>query len=225
MGSSLSWLVVKHEEEELLLSSLEAYSDSSAGPLSFCLNRSTNGLLYLFEARGRHWTYGSYDNERCRLSLGREIWYCVYDERTMFSEFCFWKDGVEIWGVCHDLEAGGVFHLEERGVLPKEYFTLRDEKIREQKSHGGENAGIDEIISVPMELCKQLTFYDGGDDCPDGAHCLLYSPVIPPEPKIGFCAYAIMNILAMGSRLVGLFGKRNNTSSPAKDYPNNRINS
>ena len=71
MGSSLSWLAVKGEEEMAMLSLLEATPDPSAGQLSFTLTRATNGMMYLFEARGRNWSFGIDSKERARLSLGR----------------------------------------------------------------------------------------------------------------------------------------------------------
>lgn len=191
-----------------MISLIEASPDPSAGQLSFTLTRATNGMMYLFEARGRNWSFGVDSKERARLSLGREVWFCVLEEHTMFSECSFWRDGVEIWGICHDPDAGGVYHLEERGNLPEIYDEIRNARLKEQEMLRGEDAGIDVMISVPMDLCERMTSYGGGDDGPEGDYSQLYSPIIQPGPKVGMRLFLLMNTMAIFSRIKDIFRKK-----------------
>lgn len=170
MGASLSWLLAKKTEEAAILSELEASPDPAVGELAFCMTRSADGLIHLFEARGRHWQFGFNNVRREKLSIGRGIWFCVLEEHTMISECCFWENGREVWGVCHDYQTGDIFHLEERGELPGSYYLLKDRAIREQKIEGDEDWGVDLIISVPMVLSKQMTGYDGNFNGPVGEY-------------------------------------------------------
>lgn len=210
MGSSLSWLVARREEETALLEALQASTNPEEGELAFCMTRSPDGLIHLFEAGGRNWLFGFNNEERKRLSAGRRVWFCILEEHTMTSECCFWENETEIWGVCHDPEAGGVFHLEERGVLPSGYLMIRNAAIKKQEAEGGEDSGVDLVISVPMDLGELTTGYGGGDDGPQGEYMELYSKFVPPEPEIGPKLSILMNVMALGSRAVDLIrGRRN----------------
>ena len=126
----------------------------------------------------------------------------------MFSECSFWKDGVEIWGICHDPDAGGVYHLEERGNLPDIYDEIRNARLKEQEMLRGEDAGIDVMISVPMDLCERMTSYCGDDDEPEGDVAELYSPIVTPDAKKEIRPNILMNTMAFFSRIKDVFQKK-----------------
>jgi len=196
----MSWLVVREPKEQSLFSHLDADRDPNMGELAFCCTLDSNDLLHVFEAAERDWLFGFDPSKRKQISKNREVWFCVLEEHTMISECCFWRNGVEIWGVTHDSECR-VFHLEERGELPEVYQQLKKRRLTEQQDEEQRNSGIDVIISLPMDLCCHFTSYDGDVDGPSGEYFELFSGSKPAQPKVGFLLTIFMNIMALTSRI------------------------
>ena len=168
MGASLSWLVcdVKHKEEfEKLLSATECKQGESP---SFCINLTPQDKMFIFEARGRRWNFDTL-SERERLSLGKEVYYGVYEEHVMFSEGSFWRNGTEIWKVTHDSDKG-VFHLKAQGDIPEGFIEIKNSLIQKQNESGGEDADVDHIIGIPTALMAKFTGCDCSRNEPNGEY-------------------------------------------------------
>lgn len=147
---------------------LGASERSGKEKVSLCVTITPDEKLFVFEARGRAWTFHQRD-ERARLSAGRDVYFCMLDDNTMMSETALWSDGVEIWGVVHISEEA-IYHLDERGVLPPSFQRLKQARMDEQDKEGGEESGVDFIISIAMDLAKEFTGYDGGINEPEGQY-------------------------------------------------------
>lgn len=168
MGASMSWLVCDAKHLDSLKSLLGAIETSDRDAMSLCVTITPDDRAFIYEARGRRWTFDQ-DEERRRLSIGRDVVFCMLEEHVMASEIANWNDGVEVWRVEHDSEQG-IYHLDARGDLPPSFEAVRKARFDEQDRGGGEGCDVDFIFSVPMDLAAELTGYDGGSDEPEGEY-------------------------------------------------------
>ena len=191
MGASLSWLVCDAKHANSLQALLGASEKSEGDEASFCVTFTPEEKLCIFEARGRSWTF-TREDERKRLSAGREIVFCMLEEHVMASEAALWRNGVEIWRVEHECEKG-TYHLDVRGALPPSFQSIKQTRVEEQDKEGGEDSDVDLVIAVPMELAAKATSFDGEIHDPDGEYHEWSCP--RPRKLVGFFGR--------------LFGKRN----------------
>ena len=91
-----------------------------------------------------------------QLSDGRQAIACFLEEHVMFSSCSFWNKGKKEWSVEHESERG-VFDVKTSGKVPESFSMLKERLIREQKAEGGENADVDHIFDLPLELANQYT--------------------------------------------------------------------
>ena len=91
------------------------------------------------------------------LSAGREAVACAIEEHVMYQEARGYRDGAEVWRVLHDPDKGGsLLHLEVTGSPPASLDAIRAKAVARQEAEGGEDAGVDCISDVPLELAKSI---------------------------------------------------------------------
>lgn len=172
----MSWLVCDSKHLDSIKNLLEAKDKSADEDCSLCITVTPNMKLFIFEARRRPWAFHR-DEERKRLSVGRDVFFCMLEEHVMASEIAFWQDGVEMWRVEHNLEKG-VYHLDDRGNPPPSFERIKRARFEEQEKAGGEDCGVDYVISIPMDLAGEFTGYA---EEPTGTY-LEWSCPKPPKP-------------------------------------------
>ena len=155
----MSWLVCESQQTNNLKELLGASERSESDDVSLCVTSTPDERIFIFEARGRDWTFCR-DDERRRLSAGRSVYFCMLEEHVMASEIALWRDGSEVWRVEHNSEEG-VYHLDARGSLPPSFESVKQKRVDEHDTEGGEECGVDFVISVPMDLAQEFTGYDG----------------------------------------------------------------
>ena len=86
------------------------------------------------------------------------------EEHVMVSSLRRFDDGDETWWVIHEPEKG-IFDLSFGGAPPKLLSEIRERLVAVQQSEGGEEANVDFIFEVPVQLGVALCGYrvDGGD--------------------------------------------------------------
>lgn len=94
------------------------------------------------------------------LSIGTTLVMFSLTETAMYSIAEHWCDGQMIWSIKHgDTGDADVFHLEEKGKLPDNLTSIKEEIFAEQNAAGGVNAGVDIIIEIPSLVAKEMTGY------------------------------------------------------------------
>jgi hypothetical protein len=177
MGDSMSWLVCDANSLDELKSLLGAEDLKEGQRPTFYGTVDKSNRLFIFEGGG-DWRFCDND-ERQRLSTGREIHFCVWDTRTMFSHYAFWKDGAEIFSITH-LSCEGTYHLEVDGELPASFEEHKRRLFEEQGREEDEGGCVNYVIEVPMELAKEATGFDVEGSGPEGDYFNWYSEQSSP---------------------------------------------
>lgn len=102
------------------------------------------------------------------------------DERVMVSSLRRFDGGEETWWVIHEPEKG-IFDLSFGGAPPKLLSEIRERLVAVQQSEGGEQANVDFIFDVPVQLGVALCGYrvDGGDGAEEPDFVELQPPARP----------------------------------------------
>lgn len=92
------------------------------------------------------------------LSAGCEILGCQVEDHSMVSAAFRWLDGAQMWSISHDAE-NGVFDLSVVGSPPAELDPIRSRLMAEQEAEGGEEADVDVIHDLPIQIAALITGY------------------------------------------------------------------
>ena len=154
MGTSSSWLVCDAGHLDDVKGLLGVTEQPEGRAPDFIAYVSSRGRLFVFECRGRKGSFAG-EEERRRLSAGREVIFCTLVTSVDWSEIARWKDGEDVWRVSCHLESGD--GLEERGEVPACLERLKREVEVDED-------GEPDHFSIPMKLARELTGFDGEDD-------------------------------------------------------------
>src|SRR5205823_3148770 len=78
---------------------------------------------------------------------------CAIEEHVMFQEARGYEGGAETWRITHDPNKGGsLYHLQTAGQPPANFAALHRKAVRQQDAEGGEDAGVDFISDVPLDV-------------------------------------------------------------------------
>jgi hypothetical protein len=106
------------------------------------------------------------------------------------------RNGVAQWAVIHNAQEGR-FDLDVRGMPPSELAPIRDRLMQQQVDEGGEEADVDLVFDIPVELGAALCGFRH-DGLPDGV------PAGTPTP--GFTALQARR-RSLVERVSALFGR------------------
>ena len=84
----MSFLVCDSNHVDCIRDLLGASEMSDGEEESLYVTVTPAERLFVFEARGRAWTFHR-DDERRRLSAGRDVFFCMLEEHVMASEIAF----------------------------------------------------------------------------------------------------------------------------------------
>jgi hypothetical protein len=167
MGYAISWLAVRTDEPESLLSRLQLTRTGEEdelfeAPVSGGLLRAGWYLVVANDCAHR-----IVDGKTLAgLSEDHDLVACSVEEHVMVSTAAYWRSGQVAWAITHD-SSRGIFDLEVSGTPPA---TLEQHKARclaEQEQAGGQIANVDYLFDVPLEVAKDLTGFkhDEVTDC------------------------------------------------------------
>ncbi len=156
MGSSLSWIAVKGRTPEEVRKILGVRGTGKHG------NYGEHVLVGRQLPSGWHILIANVCDDKItksklltELSKGSQIVACSIEEHVMFSSCAYWNKGRKVWFVRHNGDRG-TFDITNSGKLPESYSLLKSEYIEKQKSEGGENAEVDFIFELPLQMAKQI---------------------------------------------------------------------
>jgi hypothetical protein len=177
MGVSLSWVGVGGKaQQEILdllgLSRTEQYGDELDFPL---MGLDLPSGWYLLVARGSDHALVSPEILE-RLSTRGSVVAVSVDENSLFSSASLWRDRCVVWKVEHRGSERGFFDLQVDGVPPKRFADLSAATISGQHLEGGNDADIDLVLEVPLELAKSIVGFKHDEKWPgvrEGHFCAL----------------------------------------------------
>ncbi len=164
MGYSIAWIAVQTSDRAALFEQAQVRPTDEPdeyfeSPVS---GSALNGGWFLLVGQGC-------DHRLIDPSLLAALsghWDCVacsIEEHVMFSSSALWRSGTEAWSVSHDAQ-DGIFNLVASGELPASYGHVKESKVREQESEGGQSADVDLIFEIPLLLAKELTGFKHDED-------------------------------------------------------------
>jgi hypothetical protein len=89
------------------------------------------------------------------LSFKVPVLSCWVNETVMFSSANYFDKGNYLWFAGHDAQKG-LSSLETDGELPSQFADIRDRLFAQQVAEGGDQADIDFIFDVPLELAQSV---------------------------------------------------------------------
>ncbi len=173
MGFSISWLAVKTNDMDRLFEMAEV-SPTTESDEWLESDFSGSGLQdgwYFFQAQGCDHPIISGDSLSRISTLGETI-ACSIEEHVMVSIAEGWNDGATSWKIAHNAQEG-MFDLSADGELPAHYEAIKDDFVSQQNAEGGEEADVDFIFDIPLQVAKKICGYKHDEGPP---------PWIPPGP-------------------------------------------
>jgi hypothetical protein len=169
MGARLCWFAVKGVSRTAALEDLEL--EVHGEPVDDLPHRLGVGtlpedwLLFVFNDDLK----AAFEDRFIALSRHGPAVACAIEEHVMFQEARGYAAGAEIWRITHDPNKGrSLYHLEVAGEPPASLEATRRQAIAEQDAEGGEDAGVDLICDVPLDIARSICGFKHDDEWPDG---------------------------------------------------------
>jgi len=173
MGFSISWLAVKTDDLDRLFEIAENSPTSEADEwLEAKFSGSgLQGGWYFIQAQGCDHPIISADSLSKVSALGETV-ACSVEEHVMVCVAEGWRGGVRSWSISHDAQQG-MFDLSADGELPAHYEAIKDDFVGQQNAEGGEDADVDFIFEIPLQVARKICGYKHDEGSP---------PWVPPGP-------------------------------------------
>lgn len=169
MGFSVSWIAVQGCDAAQAAEAL-GFEPSEGAALDYpqrdCVGELPGGWVVV-------WTDDCDALEKGRfaplLKFGPAV-ACSVEEHVMVQEARGYHGGAEVWRVTHDPNRGeSLYHLEVAGDPPSNLEAIRTAAVKAQDEEGGEDAGVDLICDVPLDLAKSICGFKHDENPPAGA--------------------------------------------------------
>lgn len=156
MGYSIAWLAAQGKPHEALLAELNLRPTGRAGeyPEHPMVGAALDGGWHLLVARGCDHRMIS-DQVLKALSRNCRVIACSIEEHVMFSSAALWENGQRVWSVSHQGDEN-LHDLSANGTLPDFFIGVRDELLGRQAAEGGDDAGVDYVFEIPLELARRI---------------------------------------------------------------------
>lgn len=165
MGYSITWCAVREVAAEQLLSHIRATATGEIeevpeSPLSMAKLRTGWRLLWSNQCACPVLT----KELVAFASRGHELLLCHVEEHVMASSAELWSDGSRQWWISHESEDGPK-GLHTEGRLPKCFAAIRDEMERARRAAGGDEADVDHVFAIPLEVARALVGFKHDESC------------------------------------------------------------
>jgi len=161
MSNASSWLVTSLDELDRIAAILGwERCDNVRNPAEIAASGTvdTSGRMFLFECGRRDWRFAQ-PKVQAAISAGTTVYFFTNEEHAMASTAELWENGQQVWKVAHESEQG-IYHLATLGNLPAAFESIRQRRFEEQEHEGSEDADLDVIIRIPLDLAQELTGFD-----------------------------------------------------------------
>jgi Family of unknown function (DUF6461) len=157
MGYSIAWLAAQGKPPQSLLAEIDLRPTGKAGEFADhpVVGAALEDGWYLLVAQGCDHRMIS-DRVLKTLSRGCRVIACSVEEHVMFSAAWLWEDGKCVWSVSHQGDEK-THDLSADGVLPEFFAGVRDELLARQAAEGGEDAEVDYVFEIPLELARRIS--------------------------------------------------------------------
>ena len=99
------------------------------------------------------------------LSSEQDILLCLVEEHVMAGSSELWSGGARKWRIAHEGEQGPK-GIDAEGELPSCFPTIRAEMEEAQRTAGGDQADVDYLFEIPLQVAKSLVGFKHDEDCP-----------------------------------------------------------
>lgn len=167
MGFAISWIAIKDKSPQQILeyfdfSETSEREDIPESDISSAMLPSGWFMIWFNECESPF----VQSEIISKLSEECTVVSCVVEEHVMYSHSEYWENGTQVWQIIHDAQRG-MYDLQTSGNLPDNYETLKSEIFSKQAAEGGEEADVDLIFDLPLQILKQLTFFKHDEDTPE----------------------------------------------------------
>ena len=185
MGFAMSWIAVRGRDRDDALRELGLERETEVTdfpPRAMSVSPLAGGWLLFVADRDLE---AAFEPRFTDLSRVGSAVACAVEEHVMFQEARGYRDGIEVWRVTHDCnKEGRLYHLEVTGDPPSELEAIRRTAIANQDAEGGQQAGVDFLSDVPLDLAKAICGFKHDDDWPEGmGFSQLFRPRAAAAPK------------------------------------------
>jgi hypothetical protein len=174
IGFSVSWIAVRGKDSEVVLGELGLSAtgerDELPGESPIGGAGLDGGWYVVVFDRYDHPLTG--DEVLKELSRGCDVVAAGAEEHVMASDAEGWRDGERVWSIAHDADQG-LQHLELEGSLPEGFEALRHERFEELEDAGGDEADVDYVFDIPLDVATQITGFSHTDSEPEEGFAVL----------------------------------------------------
>lgn len=166
MGFAATWCAVREEAAEQFLQELGLSATGEAEELPeapISMARLDTGWRVIW-SNEYAWPL-LHPEQLARLSLHRDILLCLVEEHVMASSAELWSGGRRIWWLSHEGE-GGPRGLDVDGEPPECTAAIRDDMEKAQLADGGDDADVDHIFEIPLQVARRLVGFKHDEECP-----------------------------------------------------------
>ena len=159
MGFSISWLAVKTDDLGRLFE-ITGIAPTSEADEWLESKLSGSGLedgWYFIQAKGCDHPIISGDSLSQISTLGQTV-ACSVEEHVMVSVAEGWDNGARNWSIVHNAQES-IFDLSATGNPPAHYEGIKSEYLSQQHAEGGDDADVDFIFDIPLQVAKQICGY------------------------------------------------------------------
>lgn len=156
MGYTLSWIAARDNSSDKLNNALQLRASGVREDFaeSDCTSARLPSGYYLVIFKREELSRALLSD----VSRSVPLLYGWVEEHVMYSTVAAWEQGKEHWAIVHDAQ-NDIMDLQVRGTPPERYHVIRDRLFAEQAADGGENAEVDHIFDIPVDLAYELIGY------------------------------------------------------------------
>lgn len=160
MGFSLAWAAVHGRTPEALMEALGLQPGAGSGRDRAYVGELPEGwALYVDKDFER-----GFGQALDRLvALGARTIACRQEDRVMYAEARAYEGAQEIWRIVRDSERDPWLHVEASGTPPAQYEAIRARYFADQEAEGGEDADVDLLYEIPLELARSICGFRPGE--------------------------------------------------------------
>jgi hypothetical protein len=184
MGFSITWCAVpeKNADQFMQKLGLTPTAETEEIPESLdCMAKLDTGWRIIW-----HNKYGCpylKPKDLALLSIDHDVLLCLIEEHVMATSAELWSNGNRKWWISHEGEDGPK-GLEVDGDPPESLAMIRKGMEALQLAEGGDNAEVDYMSEIPLEVAKSVVGFKHDEICPHiigGCFAVMSRAAVPTQ--------------------------------------------